>query len=68
MAGIFSSSKMPEPIITTPPPSSEDPAIKEAAEREAERIRKKKGVASTIMTGPLGVTEPANVLREKLGG
>jgi hypothetical protein len=68
MASIFSKPKMPEPIMAPPPPStSDDRAAQEAAAREAERIRKRKGMASTIKTGPEGLTEAPTVLKEKLG-
>lgn len=61
-------SKIPEPVIVSPPSMAEtDTAAKEAATREAELIRKKKGAASTIMTGPSGVLTPPTVLKEKLG-
>ncbi len=66
---VFSKPKMPEPIIAPPPPppAADDMAAKEAAAREAERIRKRKGAASTIMTSPSGVTEAPTVLKQKLG-
>ena len=69
MASIFSKPKMPEPIMAPPPPpsTSDDRAAQEAAAREAERIRKRKGMASTIKTGPEGLTEAPTVLKEKLG-
>lgn len=69
MASVFSKPKMPEPIIVAAPPvSKDDTAIKEAAEREAERIRKRRGMKSTIMTGPQGLTTQPTVLKEELGG
>ena len=71
MAGLFSKPKMPTPIIpsvpTVPTPTEIDTAAKEAAAREAERIRKRKGAASTILTSPSGVTIAPTVLKEKLG-
>ena len=68
MGSMFSKPKIPEPIMAPPPPStSDDRAAQEAAAREAERIRKRKGMASTIKTGPEGLTEAPTVLKEKLG-
>lgn len=63
----FPGTKTPEIPAFTPPPSIEDPEIKEAAAREAERIRKKKGLRSTILTGSQGLLTPPPVLKEKLG-
>lgn len=64
MAALFSRPSKPTvyPSIT-----DDTAAVKEAARREAERLRKRKGLASTIMTGPQGVTEGANVLKSTLG-
>lgn len=42
--------------------------IGDAAVQEAERIRKRKGTSSTIITGISGINEPAMVLRQTLGG
>jgi hypothetical protein len=54
MGSLFSSPKAPEPIIV--PPKGEDPRLAEAARKEAERLRRLRGTASTILTGPQGVT------------
>ena len=69
MGPIFSKPKMPEPIMppAPPPPAAEDTAAKEAAAREAEKIRKRKGMASTIATSGQGITTAPTVLKEKLG-
>ncbi len=69
MAGMFSKPKIPEPIMppAPPPPAAEDTAAKEAAAREAERIKKRKGYASTIATSEQGLTTAPTVLKEKLG-
>lgn len=70
MGSLFSKPKMPEPIIAPPPPTpptSEDTGVKEAAAREAERIRKRKGMIADLKTSPLGLTIPPTVLKEKLG-
>ncbi len=69
MGSIFSKPKIPEPIAPPPAPvaASEDTAAKEAAAREAENIRKRKGYASTIKTSEQGLTAPPTVLKETLG-
>jgi hypothetical protein len=39
-----------------------------AAKTEADNLKKRKGVASTIKTGPGGILESANVARKELLG
>ena len=71
MGSMFGKPKMPEPIVPPPPPvpvAAEDTTAKEAAAREAENIRKRKGMASTIKTSEQGLTTAPTVLKEKLGG
>lgn len=55
----------PVPIPTTS--DSVDAATKEAALAEEERLKKRKGYKSTILTGPLGVTESASTQKTTLG-
>ncbi len=59
-----------------PPATQQDTSMKsaeieresaEAGAVEAERLKKKKALLSTIKTGPLGVTTPAPVYRTTLG-
>lgn len=53
----------PEPALVPEPD-----AVKEAARREAERLRKKRGFRSTILTGPLGLSQGGgSVLTQTLG-
>ncbi len=55
----------------TPPPVSplkeSSPEVQEAARKEAERLRRLKGSASTILTSPLGVQGPPTAVKRKLG-
>lgn len=64
MSGLFSVPKVPrpQPIIM-----SDSPQVTEAANAEAARMKKKKGAASTILTGPEGVTETAATGKATLG-
>jgi hypothetical protein len=55
-----------EPFI--PPPQMEDPAVEEAKRRERERLRKKRGRGSSVLTGPQGILAPAEVGRKTLLG
>ena len=57
----------PAPIPTPTAPSVDSTAAKEAAAREAERLRKRKGAASTIATGPQGVQTEATTYKKTLG-
>lgn len=72
----FSSSKpakIPAPVIVPPmeelPPPVEEPQplVKAAAEKEVEKMKKKRGAQSTILTGPEGLTGEAPVQKKKLG-
>jgi len=66
MSGLFG--KRSYPIIQqTPPVTETHPDVKEAARLERERMRKRKGYASTILTGPSGVLGNPDLLKTKLG-
>jgi len=68
MSGLFSSVKKTKaPAFTAPPVTDDTEAVKEAALRESERLRKRKGFASTIVTGPTGVSGNAPGTRNTLG-
>jgi len=56
------------PAVETPPPDIDDPAIEEAKRRERERLRRRRGARASILTGPEGATEEANVGRKTLLG
>lgn len=62
----FGSYSTPTPA---PSVSAEDinEASKEAARKEAEAMRKRRGMQSTILTGPEGLTGEAPVLKTALG-
>lgn len=57
--------EMPEPVIVADPSGT---AAREAAAREAGRIKRKRAMARTIFTGPEGLLEEPNVLKQTLGG
>ena len=60
--------KMPAPPVAPVQDQEEtDTAVKEAAYSEAERLRKKKGLRSTQVTGPAGITNPPTTFKTKLG-
>lgn len=67
---IYSALNAPE----APKPTSPADAIAsrksamEAAYAQAESMRKRRGSSSTILTGPLGVTEPPQTVHAQLGG
>jgi hypothetical protein len=79
MSSIFSGPSEPDPIYVPPPPPVVDNSAAEllatqkaeaeaAAKTEADNLKKRKGVASTIKTGPGGILESANVARKELLG
>ncbi|MFH1640362.1 MAG: hypothetical protein ABIA66_00190 [Candidatus Omnitrophota bacterium] len=49
------------------PVTSDTAEVKEAARLEAERMKKRKGYRSTILTGPQGVEENPTLLKTTLG-
>ncbi len=52
---------------TVASPADNTAKIKAAAQAEAERIKKRKGAASTIQTAAQGVLEPAATFKATLG-
>ncbi len=74
MGGFISSifgggNSSPPPVIipSVPAPVDNSAQIKAAAQAEAERIKKRKGAASTIQTAAEGVLTPAPTLKTTLG-
>lgn len=65
-------SAMNPPEAPKPPSATDqaksDRAALDAAYAQSEVLRKRKGSSSTILTGPLGVTEPAQTVHAQLGG
>jgi len=68
MSGLF---RKPSPPVIyqqqAAPITEATPDVKEAARLEAERMRKRKGFASTILTGPSGLTKDPDLLKTTLG-
>ena len=56
----------PKPVVSAEEPDV-DTTTKEAAYSEADRIRKKKGLRSTQLTGPSGITNSPTTLKARLG-
>jgi len=52
-------------VVSTP--KRDDPKIREAAEMEARSLKAKRGMASTILTGPEGITTSPTTLKTELG-
>lgn len=66
MSGLFSSPKVRKPEIVKPV-VNDDEAVKAAAMREAEILKKRRGAASTIVTGNTGVSGQAPGSKATLG-
>ena len=64
MSSLFHKPDVPElpPVVT-----ESDERVKAAARAETMKMKKRRGYASTILTGPEGVTEPASTFKTKLG-
>lgn len=59
----------PPPVPqVVPAPTPEDPAVEEARQREIRQARAAKGRSSTLVTGGLGDTSEAPVVRKRLLG
>ena len=69
----FLSPKMPPLPPITPPPAMPEPTVSQEekdriAAEQAKLERKRKGKKSTILTGPLGIEEEAEVQKKTLLG
>ena len=64
MGSLFS---VPKAQPMARPPKFSDEKVKEAAAREQEAMKRRKGYAASIATGPQGVTNPATTVKTKLG-
>ena len=69
----FLSPKMPPLPPITPPPAMPEPTVSQEekdriAAEQAKLERKRKGRKSTILTGPLGVEEEAEIQKKTLLG
>lgn len=61
-SGLISQPSSPHIIMpTTPSPTSTeaDLAAQEAAKKQAEALKKRRGAAATILSGPEGILSPA---------
>jgi len=65
---LFRKPKSPTKVMPESEPVTDDSEeVKEAAAREADALRKRRGRASTILTGPGGVMTSPNVYKTILG-
>jgi hypothetical protein len=69
ISAIFGGGESPPPVIvpTVASPVDNSEKIKAAAQAEAERVKKRKGAASTIQTTAQGVLQPATTFKATLG-
>jgi len=56
-----------KPVDIPTTTDSVDAATKEAARLEEEKMRKRKGYKSTILTSNTGITQPATTMKTQLG-
>lgn len=66
MGQMFSSQKMPALPVTPPPPTVDDTTM--AAQQQADILAKRRGRASTLLTGDRGLTTGPNVATKTLLG
>lgn len=66
---IYAATRTPKaPTMPGPSATEQSRLALEAAYAQAENLRHRRGASSTILTGPLGVTEPAQTVKSQLGG
>ena len=58
----------PPPPPPPEPPTPIDPAVKQARADETQRLRAARGRQGTIVTGSLGLDNPANTGAQRLSG
>ena len=58
----------PPPPAPPEPPTPIDPAVKQARSDETARLKAARGRQGTIVTGALGLDQPANTGTQKLSG
>jgi len=66
MSGLFRKPAGPT-IIHQAPVTENDPNVREAARLQRERMKKRRGFKSTILTGPEGITSDPDLLKQRLG-
>lgn len=67
MASLFNP-QLPAPPPPPAPPNRNDPSTAKATDEAAQRERKARGRASTILNGPTGLTEQPTLSRQTLLG
>ncbi|MCW3657554.1 hypothetical protein K6L27_05150 [Burkholderia cenocepacia] len=61
-------SPQPAPLAPPPAPTAQSPSGAQAAKSAAQRAESAAGAASTIVTGPAGLTQPASTTNKSLLG
>jgi len=67
MAALFSKPKISYPAPAQQATTEDEAAAAQAAKAEAERLRKRRGMRGTILTGAQGLSNTASVLKTSLG-
>lgn len=69
MASLFSKPKIPQPLVANPQTDYDAAAIREAANAEAEALRKRRGMMASIANvgGIGGISSAPTILKAQLG-